>query len=348
MAGTIAAVDTNLKSSYLHQYNVMVEQQVFGGSVTVGYVGSKGRRTCGCRCRTSTTRRPAPARSTPRRLLRGRGAEPDDAGHPAQRRRAGLQRLATRLRAAVARRPDLPANYTLAKGMSDVTQPGGGGAQQAYGVDPTRIHELEWSASDIDIRHRYAFALNYELPFGQRRHRRHEAPRRRLAGEPAGLLAERRAVHGLQRHARAATPAPASTAPTRPARACSTTRPSTSGSTPPASSPRTSNTIGNSGRNNLYGPPQRRIDMSIFKDIVVRQPAAAAAAGGLQHHQHAELRGARRRPGIGHLRADHVDGQQHPAAVPVRREIPVLARHRGQHRRHRDRRSPDHLAVFEF
>ena len=49
-------------------------------------------------------------------------------------------------------------NYTLAKGMSDVTQPGGGGAQQAYGVDPNRIHELEWSPSDIDIRHRYAFS----------------------------------------------------------------------------------------------------------------------------------------------------------------------------------------------
>ncbi len=45
----------------------------------------------------------------------------------------------------------LSANYTLAKGMSDVTQPGGGGAQQAYGVDPNRIHELEWSAE----RHRH-------------------------------------------------------------------------------------------------------------------------------------------------------------------------------------------------
>jgi hypothetical protein len=29
------------------------------------------------------------------------------------------------------------------------------------------------------------------------------------------------------------------------------------------------NTIGNSGRNNLYGPPQRRMDMSFFKDIVM-------------------------------------------------------------------------------
>jgi hypothetical protein len=29
------------------------------------------------------------------------------------------------------------------------------------------------------------------------------------------------------------------------------------------------NTIGNSGRNNLYGPPQRRIDMSVFKNVVM-------------------------------------------------------------------------------
>jgi hypothetical protein len=51
--------------------------------------------------------------------------------------------------------------------MSDVTQPGGGGAQQAYGVDPNRIQELEWRPSDIDIGHRYAFSLNCELPFGR-------------------------------------------------------------------------------------------------------------------------------------------------------------------------------------
>ena len=31
----------------------------------------------------------------------------------------------------------------------------------------------------------------------------------------------------------------------------------------------TIDTIGNSGRNNLYGPPQRRIDMSLFKDVAV-------------------------------------------------------------------------------
>jgi hypothetical protein len=44
LSGTIAAVDTNLTSSYLHQYNLTLEKQVWRSSVTAGYVGSRGRR----------------------------------------------------------------------------------------------------------------------------------------------------------------------------------------------------------------------------------------------------------------------------------------------------------------
>ena len=166
VAGTIAAVETDLKSSYLHQFNVMVEQQLWGGSVTAGYVGSQGSRLwmsvpnlnyAPAGAGAINARRPyagvAPNLTT-LQLLRSAGQQDYNALQLAftRRSRGGLT---------------LAGNYTLAKGMSDVTQPGGGGAQQAYGVDPNRIHELEWSPSDIDIRHRYAFSLNYQLPFGQ-------------------------------------------------------------------------------------------------------------------------------------------------------------------------------------
>jgi hypothetical protein len=166
VAGTIAAVETDLKSSYLHQFNVMVEQQLWGGSVTAGYVGSQGSRLwmsvpnlnyAPAGAGVINARRPyagvAPNLTT-LQLLRSAGQQDYNALQLAftRRSRGGLT---------------LAGNYTLAKGMSDVTQPGGGGAQQAYGVDPNRIHELEWSPSDIDIRHRYAFSLNYQLPFGQ-------------------------------------------------------------------------------------------------------------------------------------------------------------------------------------
>ena len=101
--------------------------------------------------------------------------------------------------------------------MSDVTQPGGGGAQQAYGVDPNRIHELEWSPSDIDIRHRYAFSLNYELPFGPRRRpgrRGRCSATGRSTSWPTGRAACR---SPSSTPPLAATPAPARTVRTRPA-----------------------------------------------------------------------------------------------------------------------------------
>jgi hypothetical protein len=161
----------------------------------------------------------------------------------------------------------LSANYTLAKGMSDVTQPGGGGAQQAYGVDPNRIHELEWGPSDIDIRHRYAFSLNYELPFG-----------RDAAGALNALVGNWQVntiaywqsgvpFTVFNTTARSNTGAGVD----RPDQICSGTidNPSvTQWFDTACFVGQTINTIGNSGRNNLYGPPQRRIDASVFKDLV--------------------------------------------------------------------------------
>ena len=267
VAGTIAAVETDLKSSYLHQFNVMVEQQLWGGSVTAGYVGSRGSRLwmsvpnlnyAPAGAGVINARRPyagvAPNLTT-LQLLRSAGQQDYNALQLAftRRSRGGLT---------------LAGNYTLAKGMSDVTQPGGGGAQQAYGVDPNRIHELEWSPSDIDIRHRYAFSLNYQLPFGQGAT---GAVRYLVADWQVNLLAYWQS--GVPFTVYNAT-ARSNTGATvdRPNQICSggLDNPTVDqwfdtacfvGQEP--------NTIGNTGRNNLYGPPQRRMDFSVFKDIVM-------------------------------------------------------------------------------
>ena len=267
VAGTIAAVDTNLKSSYLHQFNLMVEKQVLGSSVTAGYVGSRGHRLwMGV---PNLNYAPAGAGAVnPRRyyaatapnlttlgLLRSAGKQDYNALQLAfaRRSRAGLT---------------LSANYTLAKGMSDVTQPGGGGAQQAYGVDPTRIHELEWSASDIDIRHRYAFSLNYELPFG-----------RSATGAVKQLLGDWQV--NMVAYWQSGVPFTVYNATARSNTGAGVDRPNQTCSGA-LDNPTISqwfdttcfvgqdiNTLGNAGRNNLYGPPQRRADMSLFKDVVV-------------------------------------------------------------------------------
>ncbi len=267
LAGTIAAVETNLKSSYLHQYNVMLEQQLWGGSVTAGYVGSRGYRLwmsvpnmnyAPAAPGAINARRPYAAAApnlTTLQMLRSAGRQDYNALQLAftRRSRGGLT---------------LAGNYTLAKGMSDVTQPGGGGAQQAYGVDPNRINELEWSPSDIDIRHRYAFSLNYQLPFGQGAE---GAIRHLVADWQVNLLAYwQSGVPFTVYNATARSNTGAGV--DRPNQTCSGVLDNPTvdqwfdtscfvGQEP--------NTIGNSGRNNLYGPPQRRMDFSLFKDIMM-------------------------------------------------------------------------------
>jgi hypothetical protein len=267
VAGTIAAVDTNLRSSYLHQYNVMAEQQVWGGAATVGYVGSKGHRLW-MSIPNLNYAPPGAGAINPRRYY---AVQAPNLTTLQLLKSAGQQDY-NALQLAFARRSrdglTFSANYALAKGMSDVTQPGGGGAQQAYGVDPLRIHELEWSASDIDIRHRYAFSLNYELPFG-----------RNATGATKHLTADWQV--NLVAYWQSGVPFTVYNATARSNTGAGVDRPNQVCSgvldDPTVDRwfdtscfvPQDINTIGNSGRNNLYGPPQRRMDFSVFKDVLV-------------------------------------------------------------------------------
>ena len=216
------------------------------------------------------------------------------------------------------------ANYTLAKGMSDVTQPGGGGA--AAGL--RRRSEPDPRARVEPERHRHPPPLRLlaqlRAAVRPRRHRRAPLSHRRLAGEPPGLLAERPAVHRVQRHR-------AQQHRRRPG--------------PPEP--------------DLLGRARRPDRRPVVRHVVLRRPgdqhhrqlrpqqplrAAAAARStcrcsrtSCSARSRLQLRlevfnvtntpsfaRAGRRPRLGHLRPDHLDRQQHPAAVPVRREVPVL------------------------
>ena len=265
--GTIAAVDTNLKSSYLHQFNVMVEQALWGGSITAGYVGSQGRRLW----MSVPDLNYAPAGVGPVAPRRPYAAVAPDLGTLQQLRSTGRQdynamqlAFTRQLRSGLA----LAGNYTLAKGMSDVTQPGGGGAQQAYGLDPNRIHELEWGPSDIDIRHRYAFWLIYRLPFGQGAT---GAVRHLVADWQVNLLAYWQSGLPFTVYNSSARSGTGATMD-RPNQICSGVldNPTVDKWFDTACFVKQDfGTLGNSGRNNLYGPPQRRMDFSVFKDMML-------------------------------------------------------------------------------
>ena len=209
--------------------------------------------------------------------------------------------------------------------MSDVTQPGGGGAAAGLRRRPdpdsrARVGRRATSTSGTAMPSRSTTSCRSAANASGA----HPTSDRRLAGQPDGLLAERRAVHRRQRHAaqqhrrrrrrRSAQPDLLWRA--------RRTRPSTGGSTPPASSARTSNTIGNAGRNNLYGPPQRRTGR------VGVQGRACSAAPRLQLRlevfnvtntpSFAVPDGALGAATFGRITSHR---QQHAAPVPVRGEV---------------------------
>jgi hypothetical protein len=130
---------------------------------------------------------------------------------------------------------------------------------------------MEMGASDIDIRHRYSLALNYELPFAKDST---GMTRQLFAGWQVNAVAFWQS--GLPFTVVNATPRSNTGVGAngdRPDRVCSGVLDDPSVDKWFDTScfvGQAVNTVGNSGRNILYGPAQRRIDMSFFKDFATR------------------------------------------------------------------------------
>ena len=134
---------------------------------------------------------------------------------------------------------------------------------------PNDVSVIERFDADFDVRHRFVFSANYEIPFGQSFT---GAARQILAGWQINGVAywqtglafnvtnsDRPRQH--QRRQRSPEPGRRSQTSTNPRWR--------SGSTPRRSRRRPINTIGNAPRNVLHGPPQRRLDLSLFKDVAL-------------------------------------------------------------------------------
>jgi hypothetical protein len=159
------------------------------------------------------------------------------------------------------------SNYTWAHLIDD--NPGTGGGKPGTGPFPQVVdnRHIERGNSDIDLRQRWTLLVNYELPFGKN-----------LNGA-AGFIAK-----GWQVNAIAAVQTGLTLTVQN-----STNRANTGGGDRPnvIGDPRSGdgiqtvgrwfntaafqaqplNSIGNVGRNTLYGPPLKSLDFSLFKDF---------------------------------------------------------------------------------
>ena len=284
------AESSNFRSALIQQFNLQVEQQ-FGANVfTIGYVGNIGQHLPET---VNDINVPKPFNPTVGAANFGTGARPlstllpnlSSVGFLESEGISNYNALQTSFQRRFTKGLAFDANYTWAKGLSDITGfSAEGGGRSWSNADPTRINQIDYGVAENDIANRFALSLNYELQYGKNFT---GLKKFALAGYHFNTISVWQSGKpfditnggGNQPFGNRATPKnnggndrPNQLFDAR----LSKKSVATNGATglyfnPAAFAPQPLGTIGTTQRNALFGPHYRHIDMSIFKDFPVRE-----------------------------------------------------------------------------
>ena len=276
-------VALNFRTSYVEQFNLLLQKQFGQNVITVGYVGSVGRHlpvvindinvpdplTAAASLRGPDGRfdtRPTAA------ILPGLGGvgEYESVGS------SSYHSLQTSFQRRYSNGLTVSVNYTYSHSIDDATTLSYEGQEGFGNADPFAIQRFETGNSDLDLRHRFVGAVTYELPFGKNFT---GAKKVALAGWQANTVLiwnsgspftitdnftgfANSVFNGI------------GGGPTRPNQIATATL-SNPGINewfnPAAFVIPPLGTIGNTARNSLYGPSFRHFDLSLFKDFTLTE-----------------------------------------------------------------------------
>ncbi|MBB5327759.1 TonB-dependent receptor [Tunturiibacter gelidoferens] len=171
---------THFKSALIQQFNLQVEQQ-FGANVfTIGYIGNIGQHLPES---INNINQPAPFNPITNPTAAARPLDhifnPNlDPLHPssnlgnisyiASEGISNYNSLQTSFQRRFTEGLAFDANYTWAKGLSDITGFSQQGNNQGWSnADPTHIRQIEYGIAENDIQNRFALSLNYEIQYGK-------------------------------------------------------------------------------------------------------------------------------------------------------------------------------------
>jgi hypothetical protein len=262
-SGAVIAVDQNFKSTRVQQFNLVVEKVFAGNVLGAGYVGSRGDRV----------------------LQSGGAAGPDinlaPVGPGGVAGRRAFATLAPGLTSINILRSQYESSYNALQLVFQRRYHAGFSINSNYtlahnvwtGSAPWDVARIEQYDADNDVRHRVGFLVNYELPWG-----------RSLTGASKYFLAgwQVNALAGWQ----TGVPFNITNAASR-TNTGGADRPNLVGNAElddwtitryfdtSAFQAQPVNTIGDQvvPRNLLHGPSLKRLDMSVFKDVLLQGSA---------------------------------------------------------------------------
>jgi hypothetical protein len=166
---TFSAVQTNLKSGSVDQFNLMVEKQFGQNVLTVGYIGDIGHHLP---MTLNNVNVPNPTGLTPAQiLLFTQASRPFPTfGSIADYISQGsstYHALQVSFQRRYSKGITIGSNYTWAHAIDDTTTLSFEGQEGWGNANPFNVQALETGNSDLDLRHRLVAYSTYELPFGK-------------------------------------------------------------------------------------------------------------------------------------------------------------------------------------
>lgn len=278
LSGAVWAKPYNYRNAYVEQFNLLLQKDLGGNVITVGYVGELGRHL---NAQIGNYNLPAPSGSSTVPALRYATQLPNvnTIQYFGSFAVSAYHSLQTSFERRLNHGLTLNANYTLAHAMDNTNNQGTEG-DGGYGLQPALISTYDYGNSTLDVRHRIAATANYAIPFH--------------GGKVATMFLGNWQVNALvfwqtgtplaitsnvTQNGRAYINLPTVTSD-RPNRIkgvslYSSSRNVLTGFLNPAAFARQPiGTAGNMGRNVVYGPNQRRADLSLFKTIPLHEALA--------------------------------------------------------------------------
>lgn len=169
LTGALNVLPHNFRSQYIEQFSLNMQREIGRNVLTAAYVGSLGRHVA----QVYNINSPPLTNSASYVSLEPFRTALPNVNTITELSSGGVSNY-NALQLIGERRTNrgltLSANYTYARNLGNVTSYSDNALNQGNGIVPSKVSTLDYGNSDLDIRHRATGQINYRLPFAADRH----------------------------------------------------------------------------------------------------------------------------------------------------------------------------------